>query len=227
MISNYGATSKADESTEPTPDSIIDDIIDGLDFMPWTMIVPDVQDTIASAMQDGGTQALAQVSVSNNVIADTVARKLADDASFRAAEMVGKKWVDGELVDNPDAKWVITDSTRDMLRADIEKAYDEGWSTQQLRKNLSANYAFSDARSDMIARTEIAVADIHGNMMAYRESGVVAQKKWIGGAACCDICTENALAGPIGIDEEFPSGDDAPPAHPNCRCDIAPITTEE
>jgi hypothetical protein len=31
---------------------------------------------------------------------------------------------------------------------------------------------------------------------------------------------ENVDAGFIGIDEEFPSGDLAPTAHPNCDCSI-------
>jgi hypothetical protein len=38
----------------------------------------------------------------------------------------------------------------------------------------------------------------------------------------CDLCEENADASPIGIDEEFPSGDTEPPAHPNCMCALAP-----
>jgi len=34
----------------------------------------------------------------------------------------------------------------------------------------------------------------------------------------CDICAENESAGWIPIDEAFPSGDQTPPNHPNCRC---------
>ncbi len=33
-----------------------------------------------------------------------------------------------------------------------------------------------------------------------------------------DECGDNADASPIPISDNFPSGDDAPPAHPRCRC---------
>ncbi len=44
------------------------------------------------------------------------------------------------------------------------------------------------------------------------------EKAWIGGE--CDVCQENGDIGFIPEDEAFPSGDDEPPAHPNCGCDI-------
>lgn len=36
----------------------------------------------------------------------------------------------------------------------------------------------------------------------------------------CDICEGNADQDPIPVDEEYDSGDLAPPFHPNCRCAI-------
>lgn len=44
------------------------------------------------------------------------------------------------------------------------------------------------------------------------------EKAWIGGT--CEDCMENSEAGFIPEDEVFPSGDDEPPAHPNCDCDL-------
>lgn len=44
------------------------------------------------------------------------------------------------------------------------------------------------------------------------------EKQWVGGT--CEVCMENADAGWIPIDDEFPSGDDEPPAHPNCSCEL-------
>lgn len=43
-------------------------------------------------------------------------------------------------------------------------------------------------------------------------------KRWITDGNPCAVCDENSLAGAIPIDEDFPSGDDEPTAHPNCRC---------
>ena len=96
--------------------------------------------------------------------------------------------VGGKLVQNPNAAWRIDESTREMLRSDVIRAMDEGMSNEDLADLIQQNYGFSDARSENIARTETAFADSAGNMSAYRASGVVAGKRWITGAGCCDLC---------------------------------------
>jgi len=54
------------------------------------------------------------------------------------------------------------------------------------------------------------------------QTDLVLTKAWlISNLGCCDICQDNADAGYIPIDDEFPSGDDGTPGHPNCRCDTA------
>jgi hypothetical protein len=57
----------------------------------------------------------------------------------------------------------------------------------------------------------------------------VASKQWITGAGCCDECDE--LNGDtVALDEDFSTADgavDGPPLHPNCRCDVLPITTDD
>jgi DivIVA domain-containing protein len=50
--------------------------------------------------------------------------------------------------------------------------------------------------------------------------------RWLptnGGAACPD-CDDNSLAGAVGSGQEFPTGHPYPPAHPGCRCLVAPTT---
>jgi hypothetical protein len=50
--------------------------------------------------------------------------------------------------------------------------------------------------------------------------------RWVadnGGLPCSDA-EDNSLAGPIACGAEFPTGDDRPPAHPGCRCILAPGT---
>lgn len=44
------------------------------------------------------------------------------------------------------------------------------------------------------------------------------EKLWVTDGEPCEICDENAIAGWIPMDEEFPSGHDEPDAHPNCKC---------
>jgi hypothetical protein len=60
-----------------------------------------------------------------------------------------------------------------------------------------------------------------------QDAGVNIQKEWFADAEACDICLENVDAGPIDLDEVFPSGDDAPTAHPRCQCSIIPYLPDE
>jgi SPP1 gp7 family putative phage head morphogenesis protein len=114
----------------------------------------------------------------------------------------------------------ITDSLREDIRAAVAQAIEDGDSAAELSDRLEELSGFSAERADMIARTEIVRAHNAGSMTAMRESGVVQRKAWSTSEDddVSEECEANADAGDIGIDEDFPSGDDAPPAHPNCRC---------
>lgn len=200
-----------------------------LDLRGWDVIAGEESDllTILQAVAaDGGYQAMAQIGIDDQDITNLVNTYAQDYARQRSAEMVGKKWVGGQLVNNPDSRWVITDSTRDLLRTDVTQAIDEGWSSDHLARIIEWNYAFSSTRAEMIARTEIAFADVAGNMQAYRESGIVEGKQWILAENPCELCIENAEAGIIGLDDDFPNGVDAPPQHPHCECDVIPVTKD-
>ena len=41
----------------------------------------------------------------------------------------------------------------------------------------------------------------------------------------CPDCDDNALAGPVAVGEEFPTGQLHPPVHPGCRCLLVPATS--
>jgi len=84
--------------------------------------------------------------------------------------------------------------------------------------------AFGDMakyRSDMIARTETANALSQSSLDAMNDMGVEG-KEWVWGGSDCDICKKNEAKGVIRVDDVFPSGHEAPPAHPNCTCAISP-----
>lgn len=121
----------------------------------------------------------------------------------------------------------INETTRNMLASDIDAAMQEGWTTSELADKLAENYAFSEARAETIARTEIAYADMQGSMEAYRASGVVTGKKVLLAENPCSICQDNADDGIIDLDDNFSSGDDAAPFHPNCECTVTPIINED
>lgn len=135
-------------------------------------------------------------------------------ARQRSAEMVGMRWVDGQLVPNPNAVWRIDESTREMLRADVTRALQEGWSNDRLAQALERTYAFSEARAETVARTETARADVEGTLEGYEALGVE-RKQWLTAPMCCDACAD--LDGKTtGLKGTFPGGVHAPPLHPNC-----------
>jgi PAS domain-containing protein len=218
------------EKIDPDIEAKVKRILAKLDLEGWAILMDVSEEVIAEVVKSGVYEALLQVGLSEENLTDTMAQKAVEYAKNRAAELVGKRRLpDGTIIDNPHAKWSIPESTRDMLRADVTKAVEEGYSTGKFSDMIEENYAFSESRAEMIARTEIAFADTRGNMIAYKESGVVAGKRWILGSEHVDMdeCDENASQDVIGIDEPFQSGDMEPPQHPNCVCDFLPVFAEE
>jgi SPP1 gp7 family putative phage head morphogenesis protein len=204
--------------------------LEEIDFAEWADELPGMfRPTLAAIAIDGGIQGLRQIGVTSDDLEDLLRDKAETWAADRAAEMVGMRRVDGELVQNPDAKWRIDEGTRDMLRSTTERALNEGWSSQEMAAEIEASYPFSESRAEMIARTEIAKADIAGTMEGYRASGIVAGKTWLTAQddMVSDECRECGEAGIIGLDDNFPSGEDAPPNHPNCRCVVLPVFDDE
>jgi SPP1 gp7 family putative phage head morphogenesis protein len=211
----------------------LDAILAGLDFAGWAALAGDIQPLLDEIVSDGSYAAFGQVGVDVTTDPEALAMvnsQALDYARERSAEMVGKRRnLAGDLVDNPDAEWRIDDSTREFLRADVGQALADGWSNDKLASTIADSYAFSDDRAMTIARTETQMAANTGAVNGYKASGVVDGKQWLTAEddLVSEDCVENGAAGDngdgvIGLDEDFPSGDDAPPAHPNCRCSIAP-----
>jgi hypothetical protein len=85
---------------------------------------------------------------------------------------------------------------------------------------LIANHAASPARALTIAITEQNRAVSYATSVRYREAGLQ-QMQWLVFDPC-KICAQNANQ-IVNIGQQFPSGDQRPPAHPNCRCALAPV----
>jgi hypothetical protein len=180
----------------------------------------DAEALYQTIFEDGAEEAvkliIAAITKSDaSVSTDLIHTKAVEWAQNRAAKLI---------VD-------IEQTTMERIRADVTEALSEGQYTEDLADKLVDSYGFSDARAEMISRTELAAADSAGNMAAYRESGVVEMKSWLRADAAddCDICQGNEDDGDIPIGQAFSSGDDAPPGHPNCLCVVVPVvnSTEE
>ncbi len=117
----------------------------------------------------------------------------------------------------------ICDTTREQIQGLIGRQAAEGWSVQELAAAIRETGATqSRARSLLIARTETATAYSRGAIQAYQQSGVVKQLEWLTADSPCPIC--DPLDGQtVGLGKAFADGISYPPAHPGCRCAIAPV----
>lgn len=209
----------------------VDRILGQLDFSEWATTLPGVfGEALAAAAVLGGGEALAQLGLTDDLVTGLMRRRAEAWARERAAELVGMRVLaDGRLVVNPVARWQITEGTREFLRSAVTQAIDEGWSAQTLRSAVLESVAFDGDRAMVIARTEIARADTAGSMEGYRASGLVVGKRWLTAqdekvSDECRLCED---AGVIPLDAKFPTGEDAPPNHPNCRCAVLPVLEGE
>jgi hypothetical protein len=201
-------------------------LVDSLDLSGFDVVVDVVEDALHDVAADSAKRALAQVGtrVPEDVV-DRVNEAAVDFARDRAAELVGKRWTaDGELIDNPSPAYAITDETRTSLRGLIAKGLEDNIGTPAIAESIQESYTFSAARAALIAYTEVANANGQGKLQGWREggssAGLTLMKVWqtTNDENECQDCADNAAQGPIGVDDDFQSGDDAEPAHPNCQC---------
>ena len=208
-------------------DGLVGKILNTLSFGRWQTLVDGLKSSLQVVSLDGVNEAFFQVGVNPDTMDDALSlanQKAIDYAADRAAELVGMQWKNGELVENPNPTYSITESTRDMLRGKVTQAMEEGWSNDKLTAEIKADYSFSAERAASIAQTETAIADVEGNMATYEETDLVESKQWLAAPGCCPKCA--ALDGVIvPLNDYFVPGSfrKNSPLHPHCRCDVLPV----
>lgn len=196
----------------------------------WAPVAEASRSHLADVARDGAKRTLVALKITDEGITEQTFEEAATWAEARAAELVGKSWdEDGNLVDNPDADMAITDTIREEIRVRVSEALADGSSAADLADEIEGMPGFSGDRAELVARTEIIRANGQGQLAAMRASGVVEQKGWSTSneEQVCEDCQANEDEGGIGLDEDFPSGDDAPPAHPACMCALVAVMAEE
>ncbi len=111
-------------------------------------------------------------------------------------------------------------TTVDRLASAVADAYESGADFDGVVQAVKDSFAdATTTRAKMIAQTEL--NDAFGQSVLHfgREAGATT-KTWETDLAPCVVCIANALQGSIDLDEDFESGDDAPPSHPNCMCSM-------
>lgn len=125
----------------------------------------------------------------------------------------------------------VTETTRDGIRAAVERGMAEGWGTRRIASAIKAETsgAIAGDRAVLIARTETIGAVNAGQLAAARASGVVEGKEWL---TVGDDRVRETHADQDGmivaLTERFPNGclypgDPAggPAEVCNCRCSLA------
>jgi len=151
---------------------------------------------------------------------NVIDEKTRDLALDRAGELIGlKQDQEGNWIENPNAKWTITEDTRDEVTNLVAQAEEENWSNDQLREAIVNADLFSEDRADMIARTELKRIDAMSADVTASATGATS-KRWLLSSDHneADECNDNADADWVDLDGQFPSGADLPPDHPNCQC---------
>lgn len=190
-----------------------DKILSGFKMTTLNDILPE---PLASVYADSGREALASVGVkARSDLVNQVDTRSVNWAAGHAADLVTG----------------IEEVTRDELRNIISSGLEQNIGSDEIGQLIRDATVFSDERVDMIVRTEMADANSQGTLEGYRvardEAGVRVKKTWEVDGEPCEICIENSSAGAIDLDDDFPSGDDAPPAHPNCECALSNEVEEE
>lgn len=193
----------------------------------WDFVIDGVSSALEEVAEDAVQQAVAVIGVDNaDDLFEQVSERSVRMAQERAAELVGRRVLaDGSIIDNPNAQWAISQSTREQIKATIERVIRNNEGSDALIQALEEDHAFSPARAEMVSRTEIADINSRAQMETYHtaaETGVGVKKRWVLGPRPCVTCRENAAQGAIPLEESFQSGDDTAPAHPNCVCAVVP-----
>ena len=114
----------------------------------------------------------------------------------------------------------INATTVDRLRTALADAYESGADYDGMVQAIRDEYSsFSSVRAGMIAQTEMNAAYNAGRKQLGIDAGMN-EKSWNPDGIACPNCMGNVAEGWIGMDEPFATGDDAPPAHPNCDCSL-------
>jgi len=158
----------------------------------------------AAAYQGGAQHTAVQLGV-----------RLSEAAKTPIARLPGPTRTAADLEDDLD------ETTQDRIANVTKSAFAQGMTIAGVLGVVGAAFAdMEDSRAATIAVGEVSDAFHAGGLDVAEEAGDI-EKRWEAQPDACEICEDNEMQGWIDSDEEFDSGDDAPPAHPNCRCSIA------
>lgn len=124
-----------------------------------------------------------------------------------------------ELIGTNDNAWSVDQTTRDEVNRLLQEAMAEGLSPQEFAQRLEESGLFGEARAEVIARTEVAIAQNYGQSETYSALGFSRVYVQDGD---CDICREvDGKVASIAWIQENPVG------HPSCVRSCSPAPDDE
>lgn len=145
------------------------------------------------------------------------------EAGQRAAGEEIHPQIAADRISRLSAKWL--DEVTETRLHRIAVILAAGGTAAALAAAITAMLA-SSADALMVAITEVTRAMNAAAMEAYRKARVN-KVRWVTRSGHPEqLCLANEAAGPKHLGEAFPSGDMAPPVHPNCQCVLIPADGE-
>ncbi len=155
-------------------------------------------------------------------------RPLLEEAARAGADLVAALW-GGTVPPNlaleglDDLAEELGRAIAEPLRQRLEIAFQSmGEDNAELADALGAAYReWKTQRIEEAAHDEVTAAFSRGSYLAFANGTPL---RWVAGSsdAPCPDCEDNALAGEQVKSEPWPTGQLYPPAHPGCRCALAP-----
>lgn len=145
---------------------------------------------------------------------DPQLRKIWTDAYQAGQEFAGQSGtIPEDLLDDLSREWTQKIVQSRIMAIATALVDTDGDPAEAITKALS-----DPQYSSLIAHTETSRAGASGITDAYQEAGITRARWGLESPNPCPICIANADAGTTPLGQRYPSGDTAPPAHPNCWC---------
>lgn len=209
-------------------EDIADRIANDLDMRGFSILVDPTEKVLSAVARGTSGKVIAALGgPTAAALTGQLDQRSVDYAYERAAEMVGKKRVNGQLVDNPKASARIDESTRDMLRVKIADGLKDLKSSLEIQKSLEED--FGPVRAEFIAQTEVRTANSMGALNGFKkmaDAGLNVKKRWDTAEddrVDDEICEPNWAQGAIPLGQPFQSGHQTPAGHPRCRCRLSAV----
>ena len=116
---------------------------------------------------------------------------------------------------------LVDETTKQKIRDVLADAFQDPEATiESIAEDIDGTGIFNDYRAGLIARTEVARAQMQGSIGGWTTLGVEKVQSLPGLGACLE-CLKIAARGPMDIEEaaDFPW-------HPNCNCTLITVGVE-